>query len=788
VTLGDPLPAGDGVSWSISPAYAGSGTCSITGSAPNQTLTCSFGDLAPGASVSVHIASGTTAASAGSYPNTATASASNAPSKDASATIDVLAPALSITKVADASPVNTGDPIGFSITVKNSGAAGTGTAKSVTLNDPLPAGDGVSWSVSPAYVAPGTCSITGSAPSQTLTCSFGDLAPGASVSVHIASSTTAASAGTYPNTATASATNAPSVHDSATIVVVAPALTTTKTADATTVSAGSPIGFTITVGNSGPGVARSVSLNDPLPAGAGVDWSISPAYAGVGACSVTGAAGSQTLSCGFGDLGADASATVHVTSATVFASCGVYANTATATTTNGQPKDATATTTVDCPDLHIAKTADDPTVSAGDPIGFTISVTNAGPGTAKSVTLNDPLPTGTDIKWSINPADGACSIDTSVTLSCSFGDVAANGSKTVHVTSPTSFASCAEYPNTASAEATNHPQVQASATTSVECPALAITKTADASPVNTGDSIGFTVAVSNAGPGAAKNVTLNDPLPGGNGIDWSIDPANTDCHINVSAPSQTLACSYGDLEADASASVHITSATTAASGGTYDNTATVSADNAPSKDASATVVVEPPALKITKVADHDQVDAGQNIGFTVTVSNSDAEGTGIARAVTLSDPLPAGNDVHWSVDPAYSGPGTCSITGSASHQTLGCSFGDMAPGDSTSVHIVSATTDASVATYDNTAVASTTNGTSVQASATTKVIAVTPVTVAGSTTTTVAPTTTTVAPMPPALPFTGSDAGRLSLFGLLLVATGSALLLGRRRRRSSVEH
>jgi uncharacterized repeat protein (TIGR01451 family) len=780
VTLNDPLPAGNGVVWTINPAYAGPGTCSITGAAPTQTLQCSFGDLAPGATVSVHITSATTAASAGTYPNTATAKGTNTDTVHDSATIVVLAPALSITKVADATPVNTGDPIGFAITVKNSAAPGTGTAKAVTLNDPLPAGNGISWTINPAYAGPGTCSITGAAPTQTLQCSFGDLAPGATVSVHIASATTAASAGTYPNTATAKGTNTDTVHDSATIVVVAPNLTITKTADAATVSAGSSIGFTVTVGNAGPGTARSVTLDDPLPAGNGITWIIKPAYSGVGTCAVTGTAPTQSLQCSFGDLGAGASTTVHVTSTTAFASCAQYTNIATASTTNGTSVNATASTTVQCPALTITKTADHDTVSAGSAIGFTIQVSNAGPGTATGVTVSDPLPTGAGIDWSINPATPGCGIVTG-TLTCSFGDLGAESSRSVHITSPTTFTSCAEYLNKATATATNHPDVQAQATTNVECPSLSVTKTADATPVNTGDQIGFTVTVSNAGPGTAVNVTLNDPLPSGKGVDWSIDPANPACHIDDSASGQTLKCAFGDLAADASASVHIVSATTAASGGTYDNTATALADNAPSVDASATVVVLPPALNITKVADDAQVTAGEKIGFTVTVSNSDAEGTGIARAVTLSDPLPGGDGVDWSINPAYSGPGTCSIAGTAPKQTLGCSFGDMAPGASASVHIESATTSASLGRYDNTAVAATTNGSPVQATATTAVIEESPVTVASVPTTTT--TTTTVASTPPvSLPFTGGDTARLAAIGAFLVATGTALFLGRRRR------
>jgi LPXTG-motif cell wall-anchored protein len=136
--------------------------------------------------------------------------------------------------------------------------------------------------------------------------------------------------------------------------------------------------------------------------------------------------------------------------------------------------------------------------------------------------------------------------------------------------------------------------------------------------------------------------------------------------------------------------------------------------------------------------------------------------------------------VNWSIDPAYAGPGTCSISGSAPSQVLECAFGDMAPGDGASVHVSSATTDASVGTYDNTATAAATNAPPVEASATTKVIAVATVTTVGST---VAPTTT-VAETPAQLPFTGGNSQGLLLAGTALVLAGGALALSRRRRQA----
>src|SRR6185436_19729019 len=53
-------------------------------------------------------------------------------------------------------------------------------------------------------------------------------------------------------------------------------LTITKTADAASVNAGDPVGFTVEVKNTGNAAATGASLNDPLPAGTGtgVTWAV----------------------------------------------------------------------------------------------------------------------------------------------------------------------------------------------------------------------------------------------------------------------------------------------------------------------------------------------------------------------------------------------------------------------------------------------------------------------------------------------------------------------------------
>ena len=612
VVISDPLPGGPGVSWSIL-TQTGPLSCSITGSAPTQSLGCT-GTMAPGDLETVHITSHTefvhngdvTINSCvggdghGTYNNTASETWTNGPVGPISsnqASEMVLCPSLTLTKTPDAASVSAGSQIGFTVTVGN---GGPGTATNAMISDPLPAGTGVSWSIDASGTTATGCSITGTAPTQTLNCALGDLAPETNVHVHIVSATTGDSCGTYNNTATLQVGNAPGLTAMASTAVDCPAPTLTKTSDVSVVSAGDQIGFTITLSNSsaaGTGTLTGAAINDPLPGGSGVNWSID---SGPSNCSITGSAPSQTLVCTAVDLAPGASESVHVISGTAFASCAQYTNTATATATNHGDLTKTASTTVLCPQLMITKTPDAASVDAGATIGFTITASNAsteGTGTARGVVINDPLPGGSGVNWSIASGPENCSITGTAptqTLVCTATTLEPGASETVHITSATAFASCADYPNVASLTATNAPSLQATATTTVQCPALAVTKTADAAFVASGSQIGFTVEAKNTGAGTAVGATINDPLPAGTGVSWSIDATKTTatgCVITGAVGSQVLACALGDLASGADVKVHVVSATTIASCKVYDNTATLSAGNAPAGSASATTNV-----------------------------------------------------------------------------------------------------------------------------------------------------------------------------------------------------
>lgn len=133
-----------------------------------------------------------------------------------------------------------------------------------------------------------------------------------------------------------------------------------------------------------------------------------------------------------------------------------------------------------------------------------------------------------------------------------------------------------------------------------KAPGVSIVKTADAASVNAGSNIGFTITVTNTGAADATGVTISDTLPGGTGISWSESPDNLNCSI-AAGPPQVLTCGPVTLAAGGgSISVHVQSGTTAASCGTYNNTATFTSTNAGSGSSSASTAVNCAAIRIVK--------------------------------------------------------------------------------------------------------------------------------------------------------------------------------------------
>jgi uncharacterized repeat protein (TIGR01451 family) len=152
----------------------------------------------------------------------------------------------------------------------------------------------------------------------------------------------------------------------------------------------------------------------------------------------------------------------------------------------------------------------------------------------------------------------------------------------------------------------------------------------------------------------------------------------------------------GTTQAASTFTVHVTSATAAATGGDcpgsgeVDNTGHVDASNDGSDDASASTCVQALVdLSIAKAGSPASQTLGDgNITWTIVVTN---HGPSADTGVTIADPMPAGN----TFVSAATTKGSC--TGGA---ILNCTIGDMAAGESVTITLV--TTPSTVGAQTNT--------------------------------------------------------------------------------------
>ncbi|MGK2849572.1 MAG: DUF7507 domain-containing protein [Candidatus Limnocylindrales bacterium] len=696
VTLSDPLPAG--LSWALGTITGDTTgvTCAVTGAAGSQTLNCADTSMTAGQSFTVTVTTTTSSAQCATFPNVATVDATNE-SNDASVTDDntdpgaitVNCPDVQALKVADKSPVNAGDQIGFTVTIKNNG---TGTAYGATGTDTLPSG--IAWSIDGA--ANGWSIVAG-----VLTFGPADLAPGASATVHVVGTTDAADCGVVPNTVTVDATNesnAPALTDdnsaSAEVTVNCPDVQALKSAIKSPVNAGDQIGFTITIKNNGTGTAYGATGSDTLPSG--IDWSIDGAANGWSI--VNG-----VLTFGPADLAPGASASVTIVGITDAADCGVVPNTVTVDATNESnaldivdDNSASANVTVECPDLDVDKVADDGTISAGEVAAFSIVITNIGDGTAYDVSLTDTLPSG--VAWNVDEVafdgvpvadpDALCTI-TGVTLSCpDLGSLAPDAEISIAVSGDTDLDDCGTLLNSVVVDATNESNAasivlnnSAMATVVVDCPLLAIDKDADhVDPVIIGGQIGFTITIKNNGAGTAFGVTVADTLDPD--FTWSIATPSTGWSLVGNALSFS-----GNLAAGASSSVHVIAPTTIGDAdqcGLVPNTAVLDHSSIDPTPASASEAVRCPDTDITKIADDDFVEPNQTVTYTINVKVVD----GPVTDAVVTDTLPVGQTyVTGSATPA---PASVSPDG----RTITWTYASLATGDPAATITYDVTIDA----------------------------------------------------------------------------------------------
>ncbi|AWK06841.1 hypothetical protein HYN56_22470 [Flavobacterium crocinum] len=552
---------------------------------------------------------------------------------------------LSLTKTADVISPRVGDIVTFTVAVTNNGNR---DATGIAVRDNLPAG---------FTLITGSVSNQGNynAGGNAINWSGLSVLNGATLNLTYKARVNAATGATneYTNTAQITASdqvdpdsipnnNIPTEDDQASLTLTpTPSvdLAITKQINNATPDVGTNVQFTIQVVNNGPSNATNVVATDNLPAG--YTW-ISDSSAG----SYNRVTGAWTI----GNLANGARATLTIT-ARVNAT-GSYVNTATVTSTETDTNTANNTSSVSSTpraiaDLSLTKVVSAGPYNVGSNVTFTITVRNAGPSAATSVSVLDYLPSG----YTYVSHTGTTYSSTSG--SWNIGTINSGGQAILTVTARIN--ATGDYRNVAeivhsnvfdpdSTPGNNNPtedDQQQVVITPVQLADLEVIKTVDVTAPKVGDNVKFRIALRNVGPSDATGVIVNDLLPTGYTF---VSYTSTNGAYNATNGNWTISGSVANGKTeylDITAKVNPITGTA----NEFRNTASVTASNqtdpVPANNTS-TVTTVPTALinlSLTKSVNNISPLAESNVVFTVRVSNA---GPSNATGVQVRDLLPNG--------------------------------------------------------------------------------------------------------------------------------------------------
>ncbi len=413
-------------------------------------------------------------------------------------------------------------------------------------------------------------------------------------------------------------------------------LAVTKTVDEPAPAEGETVTFGIALHNIGPEDAGSVALADTLPAG-------------LSFVSANPSQGSYDELLGVWDVGALAAGVTAILSLAASVDPGTagaqITNTAAVSQSDqgdGNPGNDTdsADVTVQSADRALSKTVDNPTPSVGDTVVFTIVLDNLGPDASTGVVVTDLLPAGLSFAGA---AASQGDYDDGMGL-WAVGTVAAAGAATLAI-------SAVVDPGTEGTVIANTAAVTAgspvdpapdndddTAQVAVDGADLALDKIVDDPAPDEGDTVTFTLTLSNLGPAETTGIAVADTLPAG--LSFVDAVASQGGYDEASG-----LWSVGGLLAGADATLALeTLVEEGTAGSTIENLASIAAVDQADPEAEnnsdgATLTVRAADLAVAKVVDEPTPFAGDPVTFTVTVSN---EGLDDATEILVSDALPAG--------------------------------------------------------------------------------------------------------------------------------------------------
>ncbi|WP_432572964.1 DUF7507 domain-containing protein [Kineococcus sp. SYSU DK005] len=426
-----------------------------------------------------------------------------------------------------------GEPVRTTLTATN---AGPTRAEGLTLRQAVPAGQPV-----PAATAgAGSCTFAGTAAAGvtgaagTLVCTLDALPAGATWDVVLdavlpadhpegaftrTTELTSASPDPHPGDGTAT---------TSTPVVRRADLSTTLTRTGGPVTAGGAVAYTATAANAGPSAAPAATLGVRLPAG------LADVTAHVPGGTCTTAAGAVT--CDLGTLAPGQQRTLALTGTVPADTAPGTRQSLTASLAAAAQDPDTAGNTASVSDAVTASAdlavalAHSPDPVAGGVVTYTATVTSAGPALARGVVLSVPLAHGSALVSADAPG-GACAPTSPGAVECTLPDLAPGAGAVVDlrvrldpagdgaVDAAVSVSAATPDPDPAGNTATVSSGGSALADVSVDL-------RADRATAHPGDSVPFTLVVTNHGPSTATGVSFGTAVPPGVRV---VRPASTLC-------------------------------------------------------------------------------------------------------------------------------------------------------------------------------------------------------------------------------------------------------------------
>ena len=538
-------------------------------------------------------------------------------------------PATADVKITNSGPptANAGATLTYTVGVSNLGPDATSGA--ITVID---SSTGGATPVGGSAASGWNCSIVSGSINCTTTSTT--LASGGSLPALTFTWTAPLSAATVVNTATVqpnSVADPVSPNNAASVTTnVGPQANLSITKSVTTptppnpVNPGQNIVYSIVVLNNGPSTATAPVVTDNTPVG------IAFVSASGGGCT--------SFPCNLPALAAGQSVTITLTySVPASYSGGPIVNTASVSSPaendpNLADNSSTTTTSVGASaDVGITKTGPSST-NVGQPISYTITVSNFGPAGATGVTVSDPTPPGLT---AVSVSGGGCS-----SFPCTIGALAVGPPVTITATYnvPANYAGPSPIANTATVSSASDPNAtnnSATATTAVAAQAdLGVTKSGPPSVV-AGTAVSYTITVTNSGALAAANTFVADPTPAG------VTPAGVSGGGCSSFP-----CALGTVNPGQSIVITATyNVPLNYAGSSVSNTASVSTSSPESNTSNNSATAVTP-ISAVGVADLSVTTSGPPtaqangfVDFTIVVFNN---GPSTATNVVISNPTPGG--------------------------------------------------------------------------------------------------------------------------------------------------